>query len=368
MKPHNRILVVTNDFPPRQGGIETFAFEMVRRFDPADVIVYTSAEPGAFHHDAQMPFRVIRDRSRMLLPTRRMARTVQSIAVEHGCDRVWFAAAAPLSSLARPLRTVGVQRIVASSHGHETWWAKLRPTRAWLRHMADGVDVFTYISDHTEAVLRSVVPDRTCFTRLSPGVDPGLFAAPKRHGPDRAHRGPVIVCVARLVRRKGQDALIRAMPMIHDRHPGTRLVLVGDGPRRRDLQALARRLGVTDVVTFVGGLPHSWIPAVLAASDIFAMPCRTRRAGFEEEGLGIVFLEASAAGLPVIAGNSGGAPETVRAGATGLVTANDAELSKALLLLLDDADVAARMGSAGREWAQSWSWDATWKTLAGLLE
>lgn len=194
--------------------------------------------------------------------------------------------------------------------------------------MADGVDVFTYISDHTEAVLRSVVPDRTCFTRLSPGVDPGLFAAPKRHGPDRAHRGPVIVCVARLVRRKGQDALIRAMPMIHDRHPGTRLVLVGDGPRRRDLQALARRLGVTDVVTFVGGLPHSWIPAVLAASDIFAMPCRTRRAGFEEEGLGIVFLEASAAGLPVIAGNSGGAPETVRAGATGLVTANDAELSK----------------------------------------
>lgn len=131
MNSKNRILVVTNDFPPRQGGIETFAFEMVRRFDPADVIVYTSAEPGAVHHDAQMPFRVIRDLSRMLLPARRMARTVQSIAVEHGCDRVWFAAAAPLSSLACPLRTVGVHRIVASGHGHETWWAKRHgPDRA----------------------------------------------------------------------------------------------------------------------------------------------------------------------------------------------------------------------------------------------
>ncbi|MGN5235733.1 glycosyltransferase family 4 protein [Rhodococcus sp. SJ-3] len=367
MNTQNRILVVTNDFPPRLGGIETFAFEMVRRFDPSDVVVYTSAEPGASRFDAQMPFRVIRDRSRMLVPTRRVARTVQSIAVAHGCDRVWFAAAAPLSSLAHSLREVGVKRIVASSHGHETWWATLPPTRAWLRHMAGSVDVFTYISDHTAAALRPVVPDRTCFTQLRPGVDPALFAVPSGHDSDRT-RGAVIVCVARLVRRKGQDALIRAMPMIRDRHPDTRLVLVGDGPRRRDLWALARRLGVSDAVTFEGGLPHSQIPAVLAAADIFAMPCRTRRAGLEEEGLGIVFLEASAAGLPVIAGDSGGAPETVLAGATGLVTANDAELSKALLMLLEDSDAATRMGSAGREWAKNWTWDATWKTLAGLLE
>src|SRR5262249_46988651 len=148
----------------------------------------------------------------------------------------------------------------------------------------------------------------------SPTVDGQVVR--RRHGlQDR----PVIVCVSRLVRRKGQDSLIRALPFVRRRVRDTALLLVGDGPYRATLETMAREEGVADHVVFAGGVRWEELPAHYAAGDVFAMPCRTRRAGLDVEGLGIVYLEASATGLPVVGGDSGGAPDAVREGETGFV-------------------------------------------------
>jgi phosphatidylinositol alpha-1,6-mannosyltransferase len=368
----SRTLIVTNDFPPRQGGIETFASEMAHRFPPESIVVYTSAERGAAAYDASLPFLVIRDRSRTLLPTGRVMRRAGRIALEHGCDTAWIAAAAPLGLIAPALRACGVKRVVATTHGHETWWAKVPLTRWGLHTIGRWVDVLTYISGHTyRAILPAVTPD-TALVRLSPGVDVEQFNPVRGSvaGPDPSPDGSsgVIVCTARLVPRKGQDSLIRALPAVLERHPDTTLLLVGDGPDRRRLQRLARTKGVENAVTFVGGLPHELVAQVLAGATIFAMPCRTRRLGLEEEGLGIAYLEASAMGLPIIAGDSGGAPETVQAGRTGYVVKDVEQLTQAIVELLDNPVRARAMGERGRSWvAVQWTWNTAYSTLLTAL-
>ncbi|MDJ0363104.1 glycosyltransferase family 4 protein [Rhodococcus sp. H29-C3] len=368
----SRTLIVTNDFPPRQGGIETFASEMARRFPPESIVVYTSAERGAAAYDASLPFPVIRDRSRTLLPTGRVMRKAGLIALEHDCDTAWIAAAAPLGLIAPALRACGVKRVVATTHGHETWWAKVPLTRWGLRTIGRWVDVMTYISGHTyRAILPAVTPDTT-LVRLSPGVDVEQFtpahSSATDPGPSSDGNCGVIVCTARLVPRKGQDSLIRALPAVLERHPDTKLLLVGDGPDRRRLQRLTRTKGVETSVTFVGGLPHALVPQILANATIFAMPCRTRRLGLEEEGLGIAYLEASAMGLPIIVGDSGGAPETVQAGHTGYVVTDVEQLTQAIVELLDNPARARAMGECGRNWvAAQWTWHAAYATLLAAL-
>ena len=169
-----------------------------------------------------------------------------------------------------------------------------------------------------------------------------------------------MVCLSRLVPRKGQDMLIRALPSIRRRVDGAALVIVGGGPYLETLRKLARDCGVADHVTFTGGMPGGELPAHHAMADVFAMPCRTRGAGMDVEGLGIVFLEASAAGVPVVAGDSGGAPEAVQHNKTGLVVDGNSvdEIGNAISELLTDRDRAAAMGAAGREWVTTeWRWD-----------
>jgi phosphatidylinositol alpha-1,6-mannosyltransferase len=190
----------------------------------------------------------------------------------------------------------------------------------------------------------------------------------------RARRGlgadqPVVVCVSRLVGRKGQDQLIRALPALRRRVPGTALLLVGGGPDRQRLVRVATDAGVAPHVVLTGSVPWEELPAHYAAGDVFAMPCRTRRAGLEVEGLGIVFLEAAASGLPVVAGDSGGAPDAVLPGETGTVvdgTDLDA-ITRAVGDLLADPGRAAAMGAAGRTWTeQAWTWDrlgARWRDI-----
>ena len=181
---------------------------------------------------------------------------------------------------------------------------------------------------------------------------------------------PVIGCLSRLVPRKGQDMLIRALPAIREQVDGAALVIVGGGPYLATLHRLARQVGITEHVTFTGGVPGAELPAHHAMADVFAMPCRTRGAGLDVEGLGIVYLEASATGVPVVAGRSGGAPETVQDGVTGLV-ANGSdvdEIATAVAELLADPDRAAQMGAAGRRWAvDNWQWRTQAARLAKLL-
>jgi phosphatidylinositol alpha-1,6-mannosyltransferase len=177
---------------------------------------------------------------------------------------------------------------------------------------------------------------------------------------------PVIVCVSRLVPRKGQDTLIHALPMIRRQVPDASVLLVGGGPYRADLEALAAALGVADAVVCTGGVPHGELPAHYAAGDVFAMPCRTRRGGLDVEGLGIVYLEASATGLPVVVGDSGGAPDAVLDGRTGYVVdgRDVAAVADRLSGLLRD-----RLGGAGRAWVeQDWRWDVIAGRLRALLD
>ncbi|MFB7615957.1 glycosyltransferase family 4 protein [Kitasatospora sp. NPDC056181] len=364
-------LVVTNDFPPRQGGIETFVHALATRLPAGEVVVYTSAEPGAAAYDAGLPFPVVRDRSRMLLPTRRVTRRAAEIARANDCDRVWFGAAAPLAAMTPGLRrqAPGIGRTVATTHGHEIWWARTPGARRLLRRIGDSVDVVTYLGEYTRARIAPALGPRARLERLVPGVDTGLF---RPSGDGARAGGPVVLCVARLVPRKGQDVLIRALPLIRRAAPGTVLVLVGRGPDERRLRALARQHTEPGSVVFAGGREHAATAAHYAAADVFAMPCRTRRAGLEAEGLGIVFLEAAAAGLPVVAGRSGGAPDAVLDGVTGTVVdgRSPAVVASAVgRLLRAPAAERARTGAAGRRWVQQeWSWETSARRLAGLLD
>jgi phosphatidylinositol alpha-1,6-mannosyltransferase len=313
-----RILVVTNDFPTRQGGIESFVLALCRHLPPDDVVVYTASMPGDREYDEALPFPVYRDPSRMLLPTPAVRRRVLSVMSAHGCDRVVFGASAPLGLLGPALRRAGARRIVALTHGHEVWWARLPVTRRLLRRIGDSVDVMTYVSDWChDRIAPALSPSaRARMRRLSPGVDPERFypgcgGAGVRRRLDIPADVPVVVCVARLVRRKGQDVLVRAWPVVLRRHPEARLLLVGEGPDRGRLERLVDRCGVRGSVVFAGGVAWSEVPAWMDAGDVFAMVCRTRWLGLEPEAWGIVFLEAQACGLPVLIGDSGGAPETL---------------------------------------------------------
>ncbi|MEO7979359.1 MAG: glycosyltransferase family 4 protein [Sporichthyaceae bacterium] len=372
-----RTLVITNDFPPRVGGIESFVLAMVQRMDPDRVVVHTARQEGDAAFDAGLAFPVIRDPSRIMLPTPAITRRSVALARDMGCDSVWFGAAAPLGLMASALKKrAGVRRTVATTHGHEVWWAKAPGTRQLLRRIGETNDVVTYLGEFTRSqIAKALSPDAAArMVQLTPGVDTDAFNPSVDGRPVRDRYGlgdrPVIVCVSRLVERKGQDTLIRALPEIQREVPDAAVLLVGDGPMRTTLVRLAAQCGVVDDVVFTGAVPWVDLPPYMAAGDVFCMPCRTRKLGFEVEGLGIVYLEASATGLPVVAGNSGGAPETVADGSSGLVVdgTSTASVTSALAHVLRDRDVAQAMGRAGRERVvASWTWTGASAALAGSL-
>ena len=370
-----RTLLVTNDFPPRAGGIQSFVHNLAVRQPAGSVVVYASSWPGADKFDADQPFEVIRERTRVLLPTPLVARRAARLARSYDCDKVWFGAAAPLGLLAAGLRRrAGVRRVVALTHGHEAGWAALPLARTALRRIGRGTDVVTYLGEYTRTRLARALDGLTDLRRLAPGVDTELYH-PAVDGTGVRHRlgladRPVVVCVSRLVPRKGQDMLIRAMPLIRRRVPDAALLVVGGGPYRAPLTRLARQVGVEREVVFTGSVPAAELPAHYAAGDVYAMPCRTRNRGLDVEGLGIVYLEASATGLPVVAGDSGGAPDAVRQGETGyVVNGRDlAELADRVGSLLADRDLARTFGAAGRAWVErEWRWETQAHRLTTLL-
>ncbi|MEU1048237.1 glycosyltransferase family 4 protein [Streptomyces sp. NPDC005897] len=370
-----RTLIATNDFPPRQGGIETFVRELADRFPPDEVVVLTSAPTAAAEPGESFPYPVVRHPARTLLPTPRATAHAAAVARRYGCDRVWFGAAAPLALMTGRLRrTAGIRTAVATTHGHEVWWARTPGTRGLLRRIGSQVDALTWLGESTRGPIEAALAPGTRTARLVPGVDTGAFHPAVDGTPVRTRYGlghrPVILCAARLVPRKGQDTLIRALPWVRRAVPDAVLLLVGDGPHAPALRQLALCEGVMDAVHFAGGRPHHALPAFYAAADVFAMPCRTRRGGLELEGLGIVYLEAAASGLPVVAGDSGGAPDAVREGVTGHVVDGRSVAATAdrLIRLLRDPRLARAMGDAGRHWVRTaWSWDHSYATLRDLL-
>ncbi|MBW4721657.1 glycosyltransferase family 4 protein [Saccharothrix obliqua] len=372
-----RTLLVTNDFPPRPGGIQSYLHALATRLP--ELVVYAPAweSPSGSHpeFDAAQPFEVVRHPGTLMLPTPDVRRRAAEIMRANRCEAVWFGAAAPLALLAPRLRDAGAQRVVACTHGHEVGWSMVPGARRSLRAIGSSVDVVTFVSRYTRSRFAAAFGPMAALEHLPSGVDTDVFSPDESARAEvRARYGlgdrPVVVCVSRLVPRKGQDVLVRALPEIRRHAPGAALLLVGGGPYRDALARTAAEAGVADHVVFTGSVPWAELPAHYNAGDVFAMPCRTRGRGLDVEGLGIVYLEASATGLPVVAGRSGGAPETVRDGVTGVVVDGRAVATVATEVgrLLADRARAAEMGRAGREWvSRDWRWDDLAARLATLI-
>ncbi|MFN8183457.1 MAG: glycosyltransferase family 4 protein [Candidatus Nanopelagicales bacterium] len=375
----NRTLVVTNDFPPRAGGIQAFVHGVLLHQDPESVVVYAPAwkRSGAF--DAEQPFPVVRHRTSLMLPEPMVLAQARRIAADYACDRVLFGAAAPLGLLAPRLRARGMGPIVAMTHGHEAAWATTVGARNVLRSIGDSVDTVTYLGEYTRRRIASALRPAAAarMRRLVPGVDTEVFH-PRVRADGAALRGelgladrPVIVCVSRLMPRKGQDTLIRALPLVQRSVGDAALLIVGGGPYRSRLDQLVQEVGVADSVVLTGTVPWEALPVHYAAGDLFAMPCRTRNRGWDVEGLGIVYLEAGAVGLPVIAGDSGGAPDAVLDGQTGyVVDGRDLQdVARRISALLSDPRAATAMGERGRQWVeQQWTWPVVSHRLTDLLD
>ncbi|MCO1655853.1 glycosyltransferase family 4 protein [Pseudonocardia humida] len=372
----DRTLLVTNDFPPRAGGIQNYLLELADRLPAGELAVYAPSWPGAEEFDRQRAYPVHRHPTSLMLPVAGVARRAAALAREHGARTVWFGASAPLALLGPHLRgRAGISRVVASTHGHEVGWSMLPGARRVLRRIGRDADAVSTVSAYTRRRVSAAFGPTAALELLPPAVDADVFrpdpaaraALRRRYGLGEA---PVVVCVSRLVARKGQDVLVRALRDVRSAVGGTRLLLVGDGPDRSRLQRLAAAHGVAEHVVFTGAVPAAELPAHHAVGDVFALPCRTRGGGLDVEGLGIVSLEAAASGLPVVVGRSGGAPEAVRDGETGHVVdaRTPAAPTAALVALLADPDRAAAMGAAGRRWMrEAWTWPDRARTLSTLL-
>ena len=371
-----RTLVVTNDFPPRVGGIQSFVHSLASQLPPDELVVYAPKWKAAAEFDAAQAFEVVRHPTSLMLPTPDVLRRARAIARSNQCEAVWFGAAAPLGLLAPALRRdPGIRRVVASTHGHEVGWAKLPIAKQLLARIGADCDTVTYLGEYTLTRLRKACGPDTHFEHLPSGVDSRLFSPAADGAMVRRRHGlmnrPVIVCVSRLVARKGQDVLLRAMPKIQRAVPGVALLIVGGGPHREQLERLTREAGLERDVIFTGSVPFAELPAHYAAGDVFAMPCRSRLRGLEVEGLGIVYLEANACGLPVVAGDSGGAPDAVLEGETGYVVDGHSvdEVADRTIGLLRDDELRRAMGAAGRAWVtREWQWSKIGARLHGLLQ
>ena len=369
-----KTLLVTNDFPPTVGGIQSylrdFAAELANRLGPDNLVVFASTQDAdaAREWDATAPYTVVRWPRRVMLPTPATSREMQRLIREHGIGTVWFGAAAPLALMGAAAKRAGAANVIATTHGHEVGWGMLPVAREALTAIGRSADTVTYISEYTRQRL-TALGTRPRFVALPSGVDTEFFR-PATASQRAAAReflsvgdAPLVVCSSRLVARKGQDVLIRGWPEVRRQAKGARLVIVGSGPYGRKLKAMAG-----EGVVFTGAVPGERLRDIVAAADVFAMPARTRLGGLDVEGLGIVYLEAQACGVPVVAGDSGGAPETVTAETGVVVDGRDTDaVAKAIAQLLLDDQRRTLMGRAGRAHVtEHFSWDVLGARLAAL--
>lgn len=375
-----KVLFVTNDFGPRAGGIETFIIGLIERRAFASTIVYTSAQANSQEYDQMWEkkygVKVIRDSSRILLPTPRVARRISALIKAEGISVAAFGAAAPLGLLAHSMKRSGIVRIVALTHGHEVWWAKVFPFSLLLRRIGTGVDSLTYLGEYTRQMISRPLTQsaKSAMIKIAPGIDTDHFSP--RNSADlrqslQLSQKKVIVCVARLVHRKGQDKLIDAMPSILESISNAHLLIVGQGPYQSKLVKRVKKLGLEESVTFVGRINYEKLPEYICVGDLFAMPSRSRFGGLEVEGLGIAYLEASACGLPVIAGSSGGAPDAVVDGKSGVVVngTDITAIAKTVIKFLRDPEGSRQMGQFGRNWVvEKWRWEIWSQAFERLLK
>jgi len=368
-----RLLEITNDFPPTLGGIENYIYSIVARWDPAEVMVVTRATSGCDGVDRTLDAEVRRERVATLLPTPGFQSRVVGLLADMPFDMVHFASATlPLSLLGPRIRRATGIPYAVTVHGGE-FMIGARLFRPLMQRALGDAAVALPVSTFTEEAVLRYLRDPPPTEVVSPGVDPARFAPRQEVGPESppARRaggsnepgpGPVILCVCRLVARKGPSTLIAALPQILARHPGTTLQIVGGGSDLRRLQQAARANGVRPSVRFVGPVPWRDLPRYYGAADVFALPTRERFWGLETEGFPLVYLEAASAGLPVVAGTAGGVGEAVADGETGIIVDGRSadETAAATIRLLDNPVLARRMGTLGRQRVLSgFTWDDT---------
>ena len=365
------VFVVTNDFPPRMGGINYLVDQIMRRFPAGEVTIFASTYPGAAEFDATYPHEVIRLPTTMMLPTPGVRRRAHAELKARKPDVVLFGAIWPLGHMGPGItRKLGIP-YAGFSQGLELTAARIPGLLGPIGRQALFVSAG---SAWTRTRVERAFDRVGDMPIVASGIDVHIFGpnvsdrdVRRRHALGDA---PVICCVSRLVPRKGQDMLIRALPRVARAVPEARLLIVGIGPHERVLRNLAQSMGVSDRVVFAGGVRYAELPAYFRAGDVFAMPCRARWFGLDVEALGAVFLQASAVGRPIVVGNSGGAPEAVRDGETGILVdpTSPEAVADALIVLLKDPARAAAMGAAGARWMlDEWTWDAQSARVRDLL-
>jgi phosphatidylinositol alpha-1,6-mannosyltransferase len=365
--PHT--LVVTNDYPPRVGGIQRTLEALVDQLPPDRVSVFCPGWDEAEAYDAAAPYRVLRQPERFLWPTPEVARRVEDAVRETGAEVVLFGATYPLAMIGPRLAARGIPYL-AAAHGFEYWLSVMPGAHSLVRYATSkAARVPVMCSAFIARTVRTAVPARVPVSVLYPGADIEAFHPDLPTDDLRERYGvgdrPLVVCVSRLVARKGQDVLIEGMSEVRRRVPDATLLIVGGGPYEEHLRDLAGEAPEGSVI-FAGQVSEEELPRHYAMGDVFAMPCRTRLGGLEVEGWGNVFIEAAACGRPVVVGDSGGAREALVDGETGILVdgAVVASVADAVAALLGDPALARRMGEAGRARVER---SHTWPAIAERL-
>jgi phosphatidyl-myo-inositol dimannoside synthase len=358
-------LLVTNDFPPKLGGIQSYLYELWRRLPPADTTVLTTPYDGAAEWDAQQAFRIVRTKQKVLFPTRSLVRDVDALAREVRADVVFVDPMLPLGLIGPKLRAAPY---VVLTHGAEiTIWGRPPVAHHLARRVLRGAAAVVAAGGYPAAQVTHIVGRQVRGVIVPPGVDVERFrplddaqrrAVRERFGLDTTR--PLVLGLSRLVPRKGFDVVLDAVAGL----PDVQLAIAGAGRDRARLERRARA-----GTAFLGRVPDAELSALYACADVFAMCCRERWAGLEAEGFGIVFLEAAACGVPSVAGRSGGAHEAVIDGETGFVVPpRDVSAVRAKLhTLVADPALRSRMGTAARRRAgEEFAYDHLVERLAPL--
>ncbi len=366
-------VLVTNDFPPKVGGIQSYLWELWRRLDPADVVVLTAAHPDAADWDRRQEFRIDRTCTPVLLPTPALRRRVRELAREVGAEFVVIDPVLPLGALGPSL---GMSYGVVAHGAEITMPGRLPLSRGMMSRVLRGAELVIAAGGYPLAEAERAAGRSLPHVIVPPGVDTGRFVPLTPDDAVAARRrlglpldGALVVCVSRLVPRKGFDRVIDAAARLRGARPDLTVAIGGAGRDRRRLERRAAASGAP--VVFLGRVDNDDLPALFGCADAFAMICRNRWGGLEAEGFGIVFLEAAACGVPQVAGRSGGSHEAVNDGITGLVVDHPrdvVEVAGALATVLDDEPRREAMAAASRRWAARFDYDDLAGTLAQAIE
>ena len=367
-------ILITNDFPPKVGGIQSYLWELWRRLPVANFYVYTTPFPGDREFDSEQPFRTVRSTSKVLLPTPNINRNVQKLRKDIEAELIVWDPAFPLGVVAPRSRTPYALVL----HGAELAIpGKIPILKSFLANTLKKASLVicagNYPAEEAERIAKQSLP----LAIIPPGVDVERFrpATPLekekiRKDLEIPNTSPVLLTVTRLVPRKGVDILIKAVKILKKDYPELLLLIAGSGRDLQRLKGLAK--DSKETIRFLGEISEAALPDLYRASDIFCMPCRSRWGGLEQEGFGIVFLEAAASGIPQIAGKSGGSADAVLNNETGLVINNPKDprqLAQSIEKLLKDSEKLKRMGLDARKRTEDYfSYDQLSKSLIDALD